>query len=99
MTRIERWSRVETALGSLEEFVDAVCEVPDHPDFEHVVRASDAVHCAMSMAGYAVEGDYGVDPPPRGACRRDWREAYYWLKNVRDRRLKELVAGVRVLLR
>ena len=99
MTRVERWSRIETALGNLEEFVDAICETPEHPDYECVSRAADSVHGAMSMAGFAVEGDYGVDPPPRGASRDHWRDAYGWLKSAKDRRLRELCANVRTMLR
>ena len=98
MTRIEKWSRIETAIGDVEELVDAVRATPDHPDYAVVLGAHDAVHNAMSMAGYAVEGDDAVCRP-RGTCREIWSDAYASLKLATDHRLKELVSGVRVLLR
>ena len=95
MTRSERWKPIERALSALEAIVDEVVGNPDHLDHARAVGAEEGVHQACSMAGYALDGDAGVDPPPRGQCREDWAEASGRLTQLRSSRFRDAVGEVR----
>ena len=99
MTRTERWTIIEKTLRELEPLVDAADADENHPDHHLAIRAAEHVHCAESMALFALEGDQFVDPPPRGASREAWSEASPWLRDVVDPEIKAAVANVRLAYR
>ena len=79
--------------------MDRIVADPEHPDKELCGLAEEHVHGAASMACMAIDGDYGVDPPPRGAARSDWASAKDWLRGCKDAELMDATGSVSRLIR
>ena len=73
---------------------------PGHPDNASAIEAvsSGRLACAVSKAGIAIEGDYGIEPPPRGACREMWKEALEDLRGITNSEIVEGIKRVREAL-
>ena len=82
--RKARWARIAREASKLENLVEVAVADPRHVDHEHCIHAQEHVNGAVSMAGMAIDGDYGVDPPPRGASTESWYEAYGFLKQCEN---------------
>lgn len=96
LTGRERWTRIRNALLDLETLVDAAGETDGHPDQDICLgRGADMLHGATSMADYAIDGDHGVDPPPRGASRDDWSEAVECLNHCTDQKIRDAIRIVK----
>ena len=99
MTSRDRWGAILQRLHELETMLDAIAVDPKHRDWRTATDSSEHVTRATSMAGFAVDGYGGVDPPPRGASRQAWREAYEHLRYAKDPALRTLVVRVRAILK